>query len=103
MIAPPIVFVVVSVVLWQLANAVFMPELLANRLFEVLPAAFIDFGVRWLGPLAKELGFANVALIYFGAYFVFAFFWDRLVRVFGNAWTGSFILWCVNVLVLFPL
>src|SRR5438552_7045245 len=102
MIGPPIVFVVTSIVLWQLAGAVFMPELLANRLFEVLPASFIERGVQLLGPLAKQLAFANVAIIYFGAYFLFVFCWERLRRVFGNAWVGGFTLWGLNVLILFP-
>src|SRR5262245_27779598 len=31
MIVPPLVYLVVSIAFWQLANAVFMPELLANR------------------------------------------------------------------------
>jgi DMSO/TMAO reductase YedYZ molybdopterin-dependent catalytic subunit len=103
MVVPPIVFLVVSVVLWQLANAVFMPELLANRLFEILPVPIIERGVQLLGPLAKQLAFANVAIVYFGVYFVFSLYWERLRRVFGNAWFGAFALWGVNVLVLFPI
>ncbi len=102
MIVPPIVFLITSVVLWQLANAVFMPELLANRLFELLPAAFIERGVQLLGPLAKQLAFANVTILYFGAYFVFSFLWERLRAIFGNVWIASLTLWGVNVLVLFP-
>ncbi len=103
MIVPPIIFLVVSIVLWQLAGAVFMPELLANRLFEILPASFIERGVQLMGPLAKQLAFANVTILYFGAYFVFSFGWERIRRLFGNVWMGSFVLWVLNVLILFPL
>src|SRR5262245_14891109 len=103
MIVPPIVFLITSIILWQLASAVFMPELLANRLFEVLPAALIERGVQLLGPLAKQLAFANVAIVYFGVYFAFALCWDQLRRVFGNVWMGALSLWSVNVLVLFPI
>jgi DMSO/TMAO reductase YedYZ molybdopterin-dependent catalytic subunit len=103
MIVPSLIFILVSVVLWQLAGAVFMPELLANRLFEILPASFIERGVQLLGPLAKELAFANVAILYFGAYFVFALGWNRLKSIFGNVWIGAFVLWSGNVFLLFPL
>jgi DMSO/TMAO reductase YedYZ molybdopterin-dependent catalytic subunit len=103
MLVPPIVYLVVSIVLWQLAGAVFMPELLTNRLFEILPVAWIEWGVQWLGPLAKQLAFANVAILYFGAYAVFSFSWDRLRNVFGNTFMASFALWTANVLVLFPI
>jgi DMSO/TMAO reductase YedYZ molybdopterin-dependent catalytic subunit len=103
MIVPPIVFVVTSIVLWQLANAIFMPELLANRLFEILPASFIERGVQLLGPLAKQLAFANVAILYFGLYFAFSLLWDRLRAAFGGVWLAAMTLWAANVLVLFPL
>src|SRR5580693_216731 len=103
MIVPPLVYLVVSLVLWQLANAVFMPELLANRLFEILNAASIERGVQLMGPLAKQLAFANVILLYFIPYAIFAFSWGRLRRFFGSAFFGAGALWGVNVLVLFPL
>ena len=103
MVVPPLVYLVVSIMLWFLANAIFMPKLLANRLFEILPVSFIERGVQLLGPLAKQLAFVNVAIVYFGAYFAFAFLWDRLKRTFGNAWIASLSLWGVNVLILFPL
>jgi len=102
-IVPPLIFLVVSIVLWQLAGAVFMPELLSNRLFEILPVPIIERGVQLLGPLAKQLAFANVTLFYFGFYFLFSLNWDRLRRFFGNAWYGAFALWGANVLVLFPI
>jgi DMSO/TMAO reductase YedYZ molybdopterin-dependent catalytic subunit len=103
MIVPPLVYFVASVVLWQLANAMFMPELLANRLFEVLPASFIERGVQLLGPLAKQLAFIIISILYFGAYFLFSLSWVRLRRVFGNVWFASATLWLVNELILFPL
>ena len=103
MIVPPLVYLVVSIAFWQLANAVFMPELLANRLFELLPVSFIERGVQLMGPLAKQLAFANIALLYFGAYFVFALYWDRLRQTFGSAFYAAFALWCGNVLILFPI
>jgi len=103
MIVPPLVFLVVSFVLWQLANAIFIPELLANRLFEILPVSFIEWGVQLMGSLAKQLAFANVTLIYFGSYFAFAFNWERLRPFFKHSFIGAISLWGVNVLVLLPL
>jgi hypothetical protein len=103
MVTPPLVYLVVSIVLWQLANAVFMPELLANQLFEILPVSFIERGVQLLGPLAKQLAFANIALLYFGFYFAFSFNWEKLRRFFGHSFMGAFALWGGNVLILFPL
>src|SRR5512147_1477338 len=103
MVVPPLIYLVVSIMLWLLANAVFMPELLANRLFELLPVSVIERGVQLMGPLAKQLAFANVALVYFGAYFVFALYWERLRRAFGSAFYAAFALWGFNVLILFPI
>ena len=103
MIGPPLVYLAVSLVLWQLAGAVFMPELLAHRFFEIMPSNFIERGVQLLGPLAKQLAFFNVVFFYFGAYFVFSFSWDRLKRFLGSVWLGALVLWILNVLVLFPL
>ena len=80
-----------------------MPELLANRLFEILPASTIEHGVQMMGPLAKQLAFANVVLFYFLPYFIFAFTWHRLRCFFGSAFFGAAALWGANVLVLFPL
>ena len=100
---PPIIFLVVSIVLWQWANAVFMPELLADRFLEIIPVSIVDAGLRILGPLAKQLVFFNFVLLYFGAYFLFAFYWDRLRRTFRNPFYAAFVLWCVNLFVIFPL
>src|SRR6185436_19103953 len=98
----PLVYLVVSVVLWQLANALFMPELLSNRLFEVLPASMIENGVQFLGAAAKLLAFYGVAVLYFGSYFLFSHFWYRLRSIFGNAFYAGFALWGVHVLVIIP-
>src|SRR5215831_9148540 len=96
----PLVYLVVSVVLWQLANALFMPELLSNRLFEVLPASMIESGVQMLGAMAKPLAFYGIAVLYFGAYFIFSRSWNRLRSIFGNAFYAGFALWGLHVLVI---
>jgi len=98
----PLIYCITTIVLWQVANAVFVPELLANRLFEILPVSFIEFGVQSLGALAKKLAFVNIAAIYFGAYWLFSANWGRLRAYLGNAFYASFALWGVNVLILFP-
>ncbi len=68
----PVVYFVVSLLLWKIGGGLFMPELLANRLFEIFPVPVIEFAVQLLGPLAKELAFYGIAIGYFGAYFLFA-------------------------------
>ena len=73
-----LIYLVVSVLLWKLVGGLFMPELLANRIFEIFPVPFIEFAVQLLGPLAKELAFYAIAIGYFGAYFLFAHFWHRM-------------------------
>ena len=98
----PLIYLVVTIVLWQLGNALFMPELLANRAFEILPASFIEAGVQSFGPLAKQLAFYGIAVFYFGAYFAFAHFWDRIRPYLGNAFYAGFALWGAHVLILIP-
>ena len=39
----PVIYFVVTVILWQLGNGLFMPELLANRMFEIFPVPVIEF------------------------------------------------------------
>lgn len=98
----PLVYFVVTVVLWQVGNGLFMPELLANRMFEIFPVPVIEFGVQLLGPLAKELAFYGIAITYFGAYFLFARNWDRIRPYLGNAFYAGFAIWGIHVLILIP-
>src|SRR2546421_8262627 len=63
-IVPPIVFLIVSIVLWQLAGAGFMTELLGHGLLEILPAAVIETGKRWLGPPATQRRLFHVAVCF---------------------------------------
>jgi len=98
----PLIYLVVSVLLWKLGGGIFMPELLANRAFEIFPVPFIEFAVQLLGPLAKELAFYGIAIGYFGAYFVFAHFWDLIRPYLGNAFYAGFAIWGFHVLVLIP-
>jgi hypothetical protein len=88
----PVLFAAVSVFLWKYVGAVFIPQLLARAVFEVLPIlADVEMVVL-----------INAALIYFGAYFVFAIFWRRLKPYFRNPFLAGVALWLVNILVLFP-
>jgi DMSO/TMAO reductase YedYZ molybdopterin-dependent catalytic subunit len=98
----PLVYVAVSLLLWKIGGALFMPELLANRMFEIFPVPFIEFAVQLLGPLAKELAFYGIAIGYFGAYFLFAQHWDRIRRYLGNAFYARFAIWGIHVLILIP-
>jgi len=99
----PIIYFVVTVLLWQLGGGLFMPELLSNRMFEIFPVPFIEFAVQLLGPLAKQLAFIGVAIAYFGAYVLFAHFWDRIRPYLGNSYYTGFAIWGVHVLILIPL
>jgi len=98
----PLVYFVVTVLLWKIGGGIFMPELLANRLFEIFPVPVIEFAVQLLGPLAKELAFYAIAIGYFGAYFLFARNWDRIRPYLGNAFYSGFVLWGAHVLILIP-
>jgi DMSO/TMAO reductase YedYZ molybdopterin-dependent catalytic subunit len=99
----PIIYFVVTVLLWQLGGGLFMPELLSNRMFEIFPVPFIEFAVQLLGPLAKQLAFYGVAIVYFGAYVLFTRYWDRIRPYLGNAFYAGFAIWGVHVLILIPL
>jgi hypothetical protein len=98
MMLPACVFLLVNVVLWKFVGAVFMPELLASRFFEFVPSP-----EETVGMLLEHLIFINFVLLYFGAYFLFAFCWKRLRRTFRNPFYGVLVLLCVNLFVLFPL
>jgi DMSO/TMAO reductase YedYZ molybdopterin-dependent catalytic subunit len=98
----PLVYFVVSLLLWKIGGGIFMPELLANRMFEIFPVPVIEFAVQLLGPLAKELAFYGITVAYFGAYFLFARTWDRIRPYLGNAFYAAFAIWGVHVLILIP-
>jgi hypothetical protein len=89
----PVLFVGVSIFLWKYIGAVFVPEVLAWSVFSVLPV---------LTDLESVI-LANAAILYFGAYFVFAMFWPKLKPYFGNPFFAAIGLWLVNILILFPI
>ena len=88
----PVVFIIISVFLWKYVGAVFVPELVARRVFAILPG---------LGDLELVI-LINAAILYFGAYFTFAIFWIRLRRFFRNPFLAGFVLWLINVVIVFP-
>src|SRR5262245_19894436 len=98
----PLIYLAVTVLLWQLGGGLFLPELLANRLFEILPAATIESGVQRFGALAKPIAFYIISTVYFGFYFLFARFWERLRPYLGNTFYAGFVLWGAHVLLLIP-
>jgi hypothetical protein len=98
----PLIYFVVTIILWQLGNGLFLPDLLANRMFEIFPVPVIEFAVQLLGPLAKELAFYGIAIVYFGAYVVFAYHWERIRPYLGNAFYAGFALWGVHVFLVIP-
>jgi len=90
----PVLFTVVSVFLWKYVGAVFVPELVARSIFRILPAL----------SEAELVIIINAAILYFGAYFLFAIFWpQRLKQFFGSAFVAGLILWLANVLLIFPI
>jgi DMSO/TMAO reductase YedYZ molybdopterin-dependent catalytic subunit len=98
----PLIYFVVSLLLWKIGGGIFMPELLANRLFEIFPVSVIEFAVQLLGPLAKELAFYGITIVYFGAYYFFARTWERIRPLLGNAFYAAFAIWGLHVLILIP-
>src|SRR5262249_56636350 len=88
----PVVFIIVSVFLWKYVGAVFVPELVARRVFAILPA---------LGDLELVI-LVNAAILYFGAYFAFSIFWAKLRRFFHNPFLAPLCLCLFNVIVVFP-
>src|SRR5205823_9698906 len=82
----PVLFVAVSIFLWKYVGAVFIPELLARSVFQVVP-----------GLASVELYVTiNAALLYFGGYFVVAIFWRSLKPHPRNPFTAGLVLWLVN-------
>src|SRR5580765_3806253 len=98
----PLIYFVVSALLWKIGGGLFMPELFANRMFEIFPVPFIEFAVQLMGPLAKELAFYGITIAYFGTYFLFAQFWDRIRPYLGSAFYAAFAFWGVHVLIVIP-
>jgi hypothetical protein len=89
----PVLFIAVNVFLWKYIGAVFVPEIMARALFRVLPV---------LADMETVI-VVNAAIIYFGAYFLFAVFWRRFKPYLRNPFLAGFALWAVNVCLLFPL
>jgi len=89
----PVLFVAVSLFLWKYLGAVFVPDLLARRLFSLLPA---------LTDIQLVITI-NAAILYIAAYFVFAIFWVRLRVFFRHPFLAGFALWLINVTLLLPL
>src|SRR5215813_1281982 len=88
----PILFAGISVFLWRYIGAVFVPQLLARALLAIVP---------FLADL-ELLILIQAALVYFGAYFLFAVFWADLKPYFRNPFLAGVFLWLVNVLVVLP-
>jgi len=89
----PALFIVTSVFLWRYVGAVFVPELLARPVLRLLPAL----------EDMRSVIVINAAIVYFGAYFLFAVLWGRIRVYLRNPFIGGFVLWLGNVLLLFPL
>ena len=89
----PLMFVAASVFLWRYLGSVFIPDLVTRS---VARAVSIPEGL-------ETVVIINANLFYFGAYFLFAMFWPRLKTYFRNPFLAGFVLWMVNVLIIFPL
>ena len=89
----PLLYVATSIFLWKYLGGVFIPTLLTRTVISVVP------------PLAdlQILVTINTNAFYFGAYFLFGFYWPRLKSYFRNPFLAGTTLWLVNVLVLLPL
>jgi hypothetical protein len=89
----PVLFIAVSVFLWRYIGAVFVPDLLARSVFRIAPAL-------------DEMGLVvliNAAILYFGAYFVFAVFWGKFRPYLRNPFLAGLALWLANVMLLLPI
>ncbi|HEU4391119.1 MAG TPA: molybdopterin-dependent oxidoreductase, partial [Blastocatellia bacterium] len=56
--------VAVSLLLRFTAGALLIPELLADRLFALIPIRIVEFGVSLFGPFAKHAAFVGCTVIY---------------------------------------
>jgi hypothetical protein len=82
-----------SVFLWKYIGAVFMPELLARQVFALLPVL----------RDVETVILINAAILYFGAYFVFAVFWHSVKTYVRDPFLAGLMLYLVNVVLVFPL
>ncbi len=89
----PALFIAVNILLWRYVGAVFVPEVLARSVFRLLPA---------LAELQAVI-LINMAILYFGAYFAFAVFWEKIQPYMRNVFFAAIGLWLVNILMIFPL
>ena len=89
----PCLFIAVSIFLWRFIGAVFVPDLMARWVFGLLPA---------LSDMRLVI-LINAAILYFGAYFLFAIFWRKLKVHFRNPFLASLVLWLVNVVLILPI
>lgn len=89
----PFLYAAVSVFLWKYGGAVFVPRLMARSALAWIPSA-LDM---------ETVIIVNMALLYFGAYFVFAMYWEKIQPYLKHPTMAALVLWLVNVLVVFPL
>ncbi len=89
----PALFVAASIFFWKYVGTLFMPELLAREIFEVLPV-LVDM---------EAVIVVNVSLIYFAVYFMFAAFWPGIRPYLKTPFAAGLALWLINVMVLLPL
>jgi hypothetical protein len=89
----PLLYFATSIFLSKYLGSVYIPTLLTRAVLLAVP------------PLAdlQILITINANLFYFGAYFVFGFYWPRLKSYFRNPFLAGMALWFVNVMVLLPL
>jgi hypothetical protein len=90
---PAVIYCLVSILLWYFAKAFFMPQVLTDLVFPVQDTDLLVYRVA----------LANIAFVYFGAYWVFAANWKRLQPYLRNEFLGGVTLWAINVFIIFPL
>jgi hypothetical protein len=89
----PVLFIIASVFLWKYTGAVFVPELLARWILAIL-------------PVMRDIEFVillNAAILYFGAYFAFAVFWERLRLLFKSPFFLGLAIWLANAMIILPI
>jgi hypothetical protein len=90
-----VIYLAASLAFWEFAHAVFIPELLTNRVLELFSTP--------VGSFVRLFVSLNVSGFYFAVYFLFSLYWPKLHDRFRNIFFGSLALFAVNVLILFPL
>lgn len=89
----PVLYIAISIFLWQYAGAIFMPEFIARRIFSVL-------------PVLRDIETAvviNLAVLYFAPYLVLAFMWPRARIRLRHPFVAAILMWMMNALILYPL